>query len=511
MLRPLVVGAPRTGFTLLISVVSNLLPLAPPQDDIRRRAIRAAVESLGDTVSTAICDAFAQRGITDDLIYNGNFQALLGGPKWLKPDDTSRACFRKYIGVRGLGDFTLITSHPRELLDSQEIVHSHSHPKLWLEMPEYAHHRKLASVRSPIGTLNSSCFSINALTSEYIQRFVPPEDDNDALRQHLALYKLTDLDFFAGLITPLKSYLEEFLECRDDYHVMRWEDLIENPAETIQNVADALDVAIDADYARAIWDRISHVNLTGAHKHNYRVGHAKVGGWRATLVNEHLALMREAGLEPICKALGYGAIPDLDPEEYTPWQSDVAGRLARGEVFRDYPDGDLFEFAFNKSNLDSTKFAFRFYEWREHTRVERASLTDEALLYHVWDAAEAAVGRLNAVLSDILEAPDQTPEAASDHARAALERHREAFSDPARLAAAGAAIGAAIQSPRRGPPQLLRTVGKFNVVAHGGIIYGLPQRLGPVDLETTSVAGRRGVIVGDSLKDVMARISPGRP
>ena len=54
-------------------------------------------------------------GITRDLIFNGEFHKLIGGPKWVSEQFPQRACFRKYFGVRGRGDFLLVTSHPREV------------------------------------------------------------------------------------------------------------------------------------------------------------------------------------------------------------------------------------------------------------------------------------------------------------------------------------------------------------------------------------------------------------
>jgi len=128
--KPLVVGAPRSGFALLASVLIHFVPLAPGKLGLRQRVLNALARHLGDHVSAAIVKAFAARGIQDELLYNANFRYVIGGPKWLKEGAPGTACFRKYIGVRGMGDFTLVTSHPRELLDMDEVVHSHSDPDL---------------------------------------------------------------------------------------------------------------------------------------------------------------------------------------------------------------------------------------------------------------------------------------------------------------------------------------------------------------------------------------------
>src|SRR5262245_42220175 len=98
--KPLVVGAPRSGFALLCSVVIHFVPLAPPKAGLRQRLLNTLIDHLGGYISSRIVQAFAVRGVTDDLIYNPNFRLMIGGPKWLSQERPDFACFRKYIGVR---------------------------------------------------------------------------------------------------------------------------------------------------------------------------------------------------------------------------------------------------------------------------------------------------------------------------------------------------------------------------------------------------------------------------
>jgi len=400
--KPLVVGAPRSGFALLASVVIHFVPFAPSKLDRRQRVLNAMMREMGQILADNIVALFARQGIERDLLYNPNFRYLVGGPKWLLADQTEHAAFRKYIGVRDLGDFTLVTSHPRQILDMDEIVHSHTAPSLWPEHPGYADYTRFASSRNPVGILNSSIFSINALASEYIQKFVPPELDNDDIRQQLALYKYTDLRFFEGLFSFLATYLDEFLAARERYILMRWEDLILTPEATINRLADEAGIALPVGYARSIWAKLDHVNLTQAHKHNYRVGKGIVGDWKNWITNDHLAILKEQGFDDYCDALGYGKIEFLDESAYTPFQKRVSEHLRRGEVYMDFPDMDLFEFAFNKSNFNSEHFPFRRHPWREHTQIERSGFKDAALEQQVSDLAEEITGEINAVINDVL-------------------------------------------------------------------------------------------------------------
>ena len=66
----------------------------------------------------------------------------------------------------------------------------------------------------------------------------------------------------------------------------------------------------------------------------------------------------------------------------------VAAHVGRGEVYRSTGDENLFNYAFNKSNIDASAFNFKSYPKREWTHVERSCLSHEALVEAVSDAAE---------------------------------------------------------------------------------------------------------------------------
>lgn len=502
--KPLVVGYPRTGFTLLLSVLSNLYPFTPLKDSLQRRAVRALVEVAGGGISQAIEETFKAAGMGERLVFNPAFRIVTGGPKWLHPDDPGKACIRKYIGVVGLGDFTLVISHPREVLDYDDIVHSHSHPARWLDDSGYSDYKKMAALRNPVGTVNSACFSINALTSEYIRRFLPAEKDNDLLRQHLALYKLTDLNFFLGLLRPLKAYLEEFYTCIKDYTVMRWEDLIQDPQGTIKRLAESIGAPIDEQFACEIWDRIGCANLTGSHGHNYRVGQGKVGGWRQWLTNRHLEIMREEGFETLCQALGYGPLSTLDPKQYTPFQAKVDRMLVQKKVYQDYPDQDLFRFAFNKSNLDAKDFKFDFYGWKEHSQLERADFNDKGLMDSVWDAAEKAVAAFNLACGQMLDSDLGDEASVMRSFKSLVNDHPQAFQA---MGSKDNALDGLIRSFRAClmPPRLLRSLEDRNIVIREGLFYSIPHVLGPIDLTKVDPIGMAGVKTSTTFNGIIRK------
>lgn len=513
--KPLVVGAPRSGFALLCSVVQHFLPLTDRQVTKRQEVMRLLTLGVGEHISDTIVSKFEEEGVNSDLLYNPNFRYIAGGPKWIFSEDERYACFRKYIGVRGKGDFTLVTRHPREVLNLDQVVHSHVDPGLWLQHPGYSEYCKFASVRNPIDILNSSIFSLNALASEYIQKFVPASQDNDLIRQNLALYKFTDLDFFNGLVQFLVGYFNEFLPVASSYIIMKWEDLISQPEQTIIRLARESGNPISKDYAADIWQKLDHVNLTQNHKHNFREGHGVIDGWKNWITNDHLQLIKESGLESVMRKLGYGDVEFLNEGDYTPFQKRIQLLMSRNEVYREFEDEDLFTFAFNKSNLVSDKFPFKRFGWKNHTQIERSIFEDEVLQEQIWDCADTACGQVNAFIETCKEACDTVKD--DDELKRVLSQKEAEYSniftdDRGRgddytnaclrvreLLEAGdpsVLIG--------GPPMLIGSEQSCNVVAYRGKYYALPHSLGALDLEHEQVDGLPGVFIAEDMESALA-------
>lgn len=403
--QPIVVGAPRSGFSLLIHVISSLQRAAsePSPDSQRMLLLGKLVPLTSWYLTSRYKETFAKFGLAPDLIFNGEFHLTVGGPKWLDKNRTSRACFRKYFGVRGMGDFLLVTSHPRELLEYYPVIHSHTSPQLWVNEPYYEECQKFTSIRNPIGIVNSASFSLNAMASEYIQRFMHNVGE-DFIRQRMGLYKLTDLDVVKGLIQFLKAYLDEYLAVRGRYFVMKWEDLIQEPVATIQQIAHSMDVPCTSEQAEEIWRPMDHVNLLRFHKHNYRQGKGIVGDWKNSLVNEHMEIFREYDFDRYLAELGYQPVPNLDRREYSPYQKLVERYIRRGEVYKNTGDQSLFGFSFNKSNIDASKFGFRSFPAKEWTHVERSTLTRDDVVEAISDVAEEGCAQVNALYNMALEA-----------------------------------------------------------------------------------------------------------
>jgi hypothetical protein len=396
--RLLVLGPPRSGFALLTSILNQLLTLKRLRTRPLTNELNAFVPNASETVYEAVEEYFAKHITLDTLVISPEFKLLVGGPKWLSKSNSDLACVRKYIGIRGMGDFLAVFSLPKCVMDFYPVVHSHYDPAQWLKDPYYTDYIKLSSIRNPLDIINSSMFSLNALTGEYIDKHV--REDPNIIRDNLALYKLTDLNFIEGLITPLKDYLTAFIPVKNRYSVMRWEDLITEPGKTIFAISKSAGLTISEESAKHLWDRMKFKNQTAHHRHNFRKG--IIGDWKNHLVNEHLEILKGQGFDEPLEVFGYKPIEYLKKSEYTPYQKTVAEYINKGQVYDRFEDKDLFTFAFNKSNFRSSKYEFTKYTSDSGlVEIERSSIQNEALLMGFIEALERALAPISETLKTI--------------------------------------------------------------------------------------------------------------
>ena len=476
----LVVGPPRGGFTLLLSVLAILNRDRGKQRPRAQEIANPYIAVAGEYLDAAVRDWFGAQAGAERLFYSREFSILVGGPKWISPTDPDAVCVRKYLGVKGEGDCTFLLHLPRWVLAFDEIIHSHSHPARWVDIPDYADFRKFASIRNPIDIIHSSVFSINALASEYIQREM--KQDEHLIRRELALNKLTQPAFVAGLVTFLKQYLDEFIPVADKYdYLMRWEDLIQHPVAEIQRIAQATGEPVDAEYAASIWRELEHRNLTRYHQHSFRRG--VLDDWQLNITNTHLRLFAEAGIGAYLERFGYAPITYFDEAAYTPDQQLIEAHIRRGEPYIENLDADIITFAFNKTNfIAPPQFKFRSYPRQGAIEIEKSTFKDEAL-------AKGFMARMAPFTENVYRYLVELRPAAEDAAAgnpASLadlrRRYQPIFSEW--LGDRAKPMFAALDEPHDVvmPPRLAGSVAGYNIVCLGAHHYSVPQSLGPMDL-----------------------------
>ncbi len=404
--KSLVVGAPRTGFALLLNILGELGRPAYDVDSQIQRAVNILTPLLGDYLYLNVLKILRGKYADRDIIYNQTFRPLLGGPFWLDEENKTQACVRKYVGVKDVGDFTLVVYLPKATLHYHDRVHSHYFPARWPDEAEFSHYTRFASMRNPLGALYSAAFSINAITGEYIDRFIGDEGD---LRQKFAQFRLSDIKMVDGLITHAGNYLKDFSLVSDRYNVFRWEDIIQHPAQTIVEISRCCENEISLTEAQKLWDRIAYKNLTGKHRYNFRrnKGHGVVDDWKYFLCNEHLELFKQHHIDEFLCEFGYAPITYFDEKDYSPFQRKVSHAIRQGEVLTEgLKDRNLQIFNWNKSNIVKTDHAFVRYPRKNFSCVERANFSDHEILDEFSEHIEDVMGRVNQFI-DMIYATDE--------------------------------------------------------------------------------------------------------
>jgi len=399
-----VLGAPRTGFTLLISIINELLALAPKS---AKKSNERLIHEIGIDIASIYLkheffDFFQKRIDMKDYMYNGEFELLVGGPKWINPANKDECIIRKYIGIKDNGDFTFLLYLPKGVLNYNSVVHSHYFPKSWIEDSDYHHYYKFASMRNPLGVINSAVFSINAITSEYITKYSQGFDE-DEFREIMALYKLTDLDLFEGLVKFLKAYLDEFIPVSEAFDIVKWEDIIDHPIETIHAVAQKIGFDVSDEEAQKLWSKLDHKNLPKHHLYNFRKGHGIVGEWKRRLTNHHLKIFEKYGFNTYLKQFGYEEIRYFDEAEYNDFQKEIDAHIKAGTICNKITDENLFKFCWNKSNIAQTSHQFDRFERLGHTQVERSSLKDKTLALDFAQIIAPKIEWINTMIKELIE------------------------------------------------------------------------------------------------------------
>lgn len=507
----LVVAPPRGGFTLLISVINELYHNENINKDAVQIYINKFVPLASEIVSKAINKYFSEHIKLDDLFYSGEFRNILvGGPKWLDKDESNTICVRKYLGVKGLGDFTFIQYHPKYLLDYDEVVHSHNHPGIWIDNHEFRDYRKFTSIRNPIDIIHSSVYSINALASEYIQRCV--DQDESTIRYKLALNKFTNPAFMEGLVIYLVNYLKDFMPVRDKFrYVMKWEDLILRPVETILKIAHAGEFNISKATAKNIWERIQFRNLTRWHRHSFRKG--VIGDWKNSITNIHLELFKSHGFDELLETLGYDRIKYFKESAYSPVQKDIEACLKKGKVYKSHEDEDLYTFAFNKTNLTSSKFTFKSYPRVGDIYIERSTFKDEHIIEGFRNELGNTIANANHFLTEIREIKLLRIKDETIALNEIQTKYRKIFgesmvNDIPEYERAFSPRG--LDDKQGRVPRLMESYKSYNIVKLGNDFYAVPQKLGPLDLQKIDMSLYKTIIQGNSIHHMKTVIDSGR-
>lgn len=372
--RPFVLGYPRSGLSLLTTICNELIAESDYKVH-KSNSNMALYNEIGENLSKSILTFFEDKKFKNNtlrLIYNDNFKELLGGPKWLNNLE-EHISIRKYIGIENFGDFTLIINLPIKTMDYYDVFHTHNIPTDRFMDKTKNKYEFMASFRQPVDVISSACFSINALASDYIQHN-NLELSEAEIRYKLALNKLSSPLFFEALVEPYKKYLNDFCASSGKFKVVLWENIIERPYQTIFDLSETLELCLSKKTCKKVYDRLRYRNLTGAHLHNFDYTSAKRDRWKTALTNSHIEMLKDYGFDDYNDHWGYPKLSYTKPSDYSNFQKKLERSMRNGVVIDELTDRQLYGYAFNKSNLDFSKFNFLTFEPKKYSHIEKTDI-----------------------------------------------------------------------------------------------------------------------------------------
>jgi hypothetical protein len=268
-----VLGIPRSGFSLIMNALDNLIIWDYEQ--------RGELESINLLIGQEIFkNFFSSLPKTSRKIWSGEFDYLTGGPKIL---DERFYKVRKYIGFINQGDIVFEVYLNKKLMFLNHIFHSH-----YFNINEQSNQPTLISNRNPCGIFESAIHSLNAMTSEYIQKIHPEYNSEkiEDIRNDMALYKFSRSDVVSSLMNfqvNESKQMISYISSTNNNEIIDWEALILKESGELLKIYDFLrknHIKVhDFSKSREIFYKNINKNLLRFHKHNFRTGHALRDGW----------------------------------------------------------------------------------------------------------------------------------------------------------------------------------------------------------------------------------------
>tara|TARA_Y100001970_G_C14249375_1_gene870672 strand:+ start:338 stop:1834 length:1497 start_codon:yes stop_codon:yes gene_type:complete len=496
----MVIGPPRGGFTLLLSILSIISRDKGRNYNFNLYIAKLYIEAAGEILDLSIRKVISNEVGESNLFYNKEFSKLVGGPKWLDKNNDKTLCIRKYLGIKNMGDFTFILYLPEWIINYDDVIHSHTHPTKWSEIFDYKDYLKFGSIRNPIDIIHSSVFSINALASEYIQREL--KINEHLIRRELALNKLTNINFVKGLSEFLKRYLDDYITAIDKFKfTMRWEDLLSNPINEIMKIGNCLDLNINENYAKSIWNEIDHRNLTLYHKHSFRKG--LLDDWKNNLVNEHLEIMKSLNFNDYLDFFNYERINYLNEKNYNEDQILIKNYIKKNMQYLQNLNSDLIAFAFNKTNYVATKKDnFKSYKRFGNVSIERSSIQNEKIVLKFVEYIGKVTFKINNFLKELEPLTKNNFKGIKQYNNLMDNLLKELKDDitQEQILKIKEEINTKINQIST---VLIKEHKKTNIVFHKGKYLIIPQHLGPMDLSKSTLDDiPREITIIDKFEDL---------
>ncbi|KJR41602.1 Sulfotransferase [Candidatus Magnetoovum chiemensis] len=162
------------------------------------------------------------------------------------------------------------------------------------------------SIRNPLDIIVSNAFKIHPTVV-----FMYQDDDfcrsDSAFRENLGALRLNNLHWFEEMANAVKTYLERIVKHKENNFLIRYENLMDNPVETIGTVSRILNIDIDNSEIEALCSALNRKSLTFNKSHLFRPGKDK---WKRYFNKRHISILKRLRYEDLLNEIGYNT--DLD-------------------------------------------------------------------------------------------------------------------------------------------------------------------------------------------------------
>ena len=181
------------------------------------------------------------------------------------------------------------------------------------------------ALRNPLDVIISNAFKVNEFFDSGFNKANPEIcntlcDSNSKLREDLGILHLNNFEWFEKIATDLKTYMEDYLNLNKYLTTIKYENLLNNPRQTICLMMEKLDMDIKPDKADIIWEKAGLKPISGP-GHFFRPGINKSLKY---LNRNHHLILSSLGYDELLSNLGYTIdwnitdaqkeIPDKNPQ-----------------------------------------------------------------------------------------------------------------------------------------------------------------------------------------------------
>lgn len=149
---------------------------------------------------------------------------------------------------------------------------------------------------------------------------IAAKDDQSTERPHTLL---GDLGYFENRVSYVRRHMTHALTLAPHATVVRYEDVLTDPKNSIQRIAESLGCYLGPGDQDKIWERIGHRPLTSDARHYWRGG---INGWERYLKRDHLKILSRYRMNELAVAWGYESIelPEISNNEFVPESFSMA-------------------------------------------------------------------------------------------------------------------------------------------------------------------------------------------